>query len=146
MYGSIFAWMTFVCVSLTNNKIVIFIYSFSCSHFFSADTPIFRSSVRDAICTSVQQHPPPPPRHYDDTDVGAAKRSRLAEEEEETNNPGKQIRCAVCLEHPFSNRPTSTVCGHVFCHSCITMAIKQNKKCPMCNRKLTAKQVHMLYI
>lgn len=62
------------------------------------------------------------------------------------NNPTKQISCAVCLEQPFDNRPSATICGHVFCEHCIKMAIKQCKKCPMCNRKLNLKQVHPLYI
>lgn len=57
-----------------------------------------------------------------------------------------QITCSVCLEYPFDNRPNATVCGHVFCEGCIQMAIKQCRKCPMCNRKLTIRQVHPLYV
>lgn len=86
-------------------------------------------------------HPPPPVLPISHPlQPSSPKRSRT---EEPTS---AQIRCPVCLEHPFDNQPTSTVCGHVFCFPCITMAVKQNKKCPMCNRKLTAKQMHKLYV
>lgn len=58
----------------------------------------------------------------------------------------RKISCAVCLDSPFSNRPSATVCGHVFCGPCIRQALLATKKCPLCNRKISARQVHALYV
>jgi hypothetical protein len=40
----------------------------------------------------------------------------------------------------------STVCGHVFCWSCIQESLKARKKCPTCRKALRATQVHRLYV
>lgn len=74
-----------------------------------------------------------------------SKRQRI-DNHDVGDNRTKLISCAVCLEHPFENRPTTTICGHLFCEPCIQMAIKQCKKCPMCNRKLSLKQIHPIYV
>lgn len=58
----------------------------------------------------------------------------------------KPLKCAVCLESPLGNNPSSTTCGHVFCAECIRQALQATKKCPLCNRKLSARQVHLLYL
>ncbi|XP_002127685.2 uncharacterized protein LOC100182651 isoform X1 [Ciona intestinalis] len=62
-----------------------------------------------------------------------------------------EINCPVCLETlktilSQGNEIRSTVCGHVFCHNCISLAIRSSKKCPTCRRKLTLKNVHPLYL
>lgn len=63
-----------------------------------------------------------------------------------TDNGIKPINCAVCLEHPNDRKPTSTICGHIFCEICIKMAINQHKKCPLCQRKLSLKSIHPIYL
>lgn len=53
--------------------------------------------------------------------------------------------CAICLENIQLRQPTSTICGHMFCRNCITQAIDITKRCPICKRKLTRKQIHSIY-
>lgn len=53
--------------------------------------------------------------------------------------------CSICFENIQLRQPTSTVCGHMFCRGCITQAIDITKRCPICKRKLTNKQIHSLY-
>jgi hypothetical protein len=65
-----------------------------------------------------------------------------------TMSPQKiiSIQCAVCLDFIDRQDLYSTVCGHVFCYSCITLAIENSKKCPLCRKKLTVQKIHPLYI
>ncbi|KAI0826408.1 hypothetical protein BC629DRAFT_77701 [Irpex lacteus] len=42
-----------------------------------------------------------------------------------------RISCKVCSSEP--RQPTTTMCGHLFCHSCIVRALSQNLKCPVCD-------------
>ncbi|EDW85048.2 uncharacterized protein Dwil_GK14441 [Drosophila willistoni] len=55
-------------------------------------------------------------------------------------------RCPVCLESASQREPTSTKCGHVFCKVCIQSAIQSSHKCPICNKKLTARQTFRIYL
>lgn len=58
----------------------------------------------------------------------------------------KHIRCPICLGPPFENHASVTMCGHVFCNHCISMAVKQTHKCPICNQQLMCNQIHTIYI
>lgn len=49
------------------------------------------------------------------------------------------IICPICLECILSRKPVSTNCGHFFCHKCLVTALRSNKKCPMCQKKLNGK-------
>jgi late competence protein required for DNA uptake (superfamily II DNA/RNA helicase) len=62
------------------------------------------------------------------------------EEKEEDN----RLKCAICMD--TMQEETSTICGHLFCQSCIQGAIKTQKKCPTCRKKLTMKNIHRIYI
>jgi hypothetical protein len=55
-----------------------------------------------------------------------------------------KLMCAICLDS--MKMESSTVCGHIFCQSCIRGAISAQKKCPTCRRKLAMKDVHRIYI
>ena len=77
---------------------------------------------------TVPQHPPSPP-------------------------PREQpiISCLVCMDSVGTIKETnrtlcSTVCGHVFCSTCMEEAVKRRKQCPVCRKKLTKKQYHPLFI
>jgi hypothetical protein len=39
--------------------------------------------------------------------------------------------CSICLEQ--FKCPTATLCGHVFCKSCINLALNSRQSCPSCN-------------
>lgn len=62
------------------------------------------------------------------------------QEKEEEN----KLKCAICMD--TMKEETSTICGHLFCQSCIQGAIKSQKKCPTCRKKLTMKNIHRIYI
>jgi late competence protein required for DNA uptake (superfamily II DNA/RNA helicase) len=65
--------------------------------------------------------------------------SPVQEKEEE-----RKLRCVICMD--TMKDETSTTCGHIFCESCIQGAIKAQKKCPTCRKKLTMKNIHRIYI
>jgi len=58
----------------------------------------------------------------------------------------KQVKltCAICMDSMKDE--TSTICGHIFCRSCIMSAIQFQKKCPTCRRKLSANNVHRIFL
>ena len=56
------------------------------------------------------------------------------------------INCAICMDAVGAKELASTVCGHVFCWSCIQESLKARKKCPTCRKALRATQVHRLYV
>ncbi|EFJ10750.1 hypothetical protein SELMODRAFT_447286 [Selaginella moellendorffii] len=60
--------------------------------------------------------------------------------------PAKEpsLTCGICFD--TMKNETSTVCGHLFCGSCILSAIQAQKRCPTCRRKLTNSMVHRIYI
>ncbi|KAL2717044.1 E3 ubiquitin-protein ligase RNF4-like [Vespula squamosa] len=54
--------------------------------------------------------------------------------------------CAICLEELQSKRkPTTTSCGHIFCEECLRKVIREKKKCPTCQSKITQKSCTRLY-
>ncbi|CAN6470542.1 unnamed protein product [Victoria cruziana] len=54
------------------------------------------------------------------------------------------LTCAICMD--TMKEETSTLCGHIFCHSCITSAINLQKRCPTCRRKLSTNNIHRIYL
>ena len=58
------------------------------------------------------------------------------------------LKCVICLDSPTDL--TATNCGHLFCHECITAALKvsggQSGNCPVCRRKTTLKSLIPLNI
>ncbi|CAN6462805.1 unnamed protein product [Victoria cruziana] len=73
-------------------------------------------------------------------------------------NPGEHVKskaidtapkevtftCAVCMG--TLTEPMSTICGHIFCKTCIKTSIDVQKKCPTCRRKLTHSNIHRIYL
>lgn len=84
--------------------------------------------------------------------VKESKIAEAADETEETNENNEEeakekeatFTCAVCW-CPLKEE-TSTICGHIFCSECIRTAIKAQKKCPTCRRKLTRRNIHRVYL
>jgi hypothetical protein len=52
--------------------------------------------------------------------------------------------CSICLDE--MREMSSTTCGHLFCKGCIKQAVKSNKRCPQCRKKLTQAQIHRIYL
>ncbi|KAF7101168.1 hypothetical protein CFC21_102563 [Triticum aestivum] len=52
--------------------------------------------------------------------------------------------CPVCLNK--MELPSATSCGHVFCEKCIKAAIKAQKKCPTCRKRLGPKSHRRVYL
>ena len=71
-------------------------------------------------------------------------------------SPGKSvgkasISCPVCMDRASVFESTgrklvTTNCGHIFCDECIRQAISSLHKCPVCNKKLTLRSYHRLFI
>lgn len=55
-----------------------------------------------------------------------------------------KFKCAICMD--TMKDETSTICGHIFCQTCIQGAINSQKKCPTCRKKLTLKNIHRIYL
>lgn len=57
-----------------------------------------------------------------------------------------QLECVICLNH-FDNQKISFIpCGHMFCSECIEKSIKNRKKCPYCNKRVTKKQIKQAFL
>ncbi|KAJ8476243.1 hypothetical protein OPV22_019970 [Ensete ventricosum] len=55
-----------------------------------------------------------------------------------------KLKCAICMD--TMKEETSTTCGHIFCGSCITNAIRVQRRCPTCREKLSLSNVHRIYL
>ncbi|XP_016962807.1 uncharacterized protein LOC108033114 [Drosophila biarmipes] len=51
---------------------------------------------------------------------------QLAEENEDL------YMCPICYEAP--EEPVATMCGHIFCHSCLVSELQPFNRCPMCRK------------
>ncbi|XP_076439734.1 uncharacterized protein LOC143279550 [Babylonia areolata] len=61
-----------------------------------------------------------------------------------------KVTCPVCLETDVQIRRNrqlySTVCGHIFCSTCIVQAIETQRMCPTCRKRLSKRQIHKIYL
>ncbi|MCO5551275.1 hypothetical protein L7F22_004774 [Adiantum nelumboides] len=55
-----------------------------------------------------------------------------------------KLTCAICMD--TMEQETSTICGHIFCRKCIVEAIRKQKKCPTCRKRLVNSQIHRIYL
>ncbi|XP_074572731.1 uncharacterized protein LOC141829215 [Curcuma longa] len=53
------------------------------------------------------------------------------------------LTCSMCMD-PLREAAT-TVCGHIYCYSCLREFIQTHKECPTCGRKLAISNFHRLY-
>ena len=61
------------------------------------------------------------------------------------------ISCPICMDTVAEIKAdgktvVSTNCGHIFCDNCLKGAIKTQKKCPTCRKKLSPKSYHPLFL
>lgn len=77
-------------------------------------------------------------------DPATLKRNGPAAKRRGNATPENSRKCTVCLGE--MEKMSSTTCGHVFCWDCIRRAVATQQKCPTCRKKLTAKQIHRIYL
>ncbi|XP_025017531.1 putative protein TPRXL [Tetranychus urticae] len=63
----------------------------------------------------------------------------------------KVVKCPICLEDDNKilaggGEIVVTICGHVYCKSCIHQAIKTAHCCPQCRRKLNQRNYHRIFL
>ena len=51
----------------------------------------------------------------------------------------EQETCAICMDQ--LTNPTVTACGHLFCYECLKMCLGDKKRCPMCKKDLSGKDL-----
>ncbi|CAN1150813.1 Uncharacterized RING finger protein C548.05c [Linum perenne] len=69
--------------------------------------------------------------------VAFGRRVVEPDDDEEVNEAEavQRLRCPICISERVRD-PTATLCGHVFCKTCIETALIWNKKCPTCRAPL----------
>lgn len=70
-------------------------------------------------------------------------------QENESEDPRlSHLKCVICLDSPTDL--TATTCGHLFCHECISSALRVTSpaagNCPVCRRKVALKNLIPLAI
>lgn len=106
------------------------------------------SDVIDLSESIAIEHTTPPKRRRTNNNHGQPNDAHGVNSSSQSFEPQPRIvdkTCPICLEVLFITPTYSTSCGHMFCKGCIEQAVTRNKKCPMCNNKLTRKQIHPLY-
>ena len=52
----------------------------------------------------------------------------------ESTNIAKEYECLICLD--LFVEPSTTICGHTFCKSCLMKYLEKEQKCPMCRKPI----------
>lgn len=60
---------------------------------------------------------------------------------EHVQSDNKEETCPICMD---TIGKTITNCGHIYCHACISHAIRQKPECPICKSRLTSKAIHII--
>mmetsp|Transcript_4752 Transcript_4752/g.30079 ORF Transcript_4752/g.30079 Transcript_4752/m.30079 type:complete len:153 (+) Transcript_4752:134-592(+) len=100
--------------------------------------------VREIKKRNRTRPPAPPLGAVEIVDPATLKRNGPAAKRRGNVAPENSRKCTVCLGE--MEKMSSTTCGHVFCWDCIRRAVASQQKCPTCRKKLTAKQIHRIYL
>lgn len=107
------------------------------------------SSPGRSLRPSSQPHPSTTPSHS----LSASQPSTSSSySPSPSKSAGKAaITCPVCMDRAsvfesMGRKLVTTNCGHIFCNECIRNAISSLHKCPVCNKKLTLRSYHRLFI
>lgn len=54
----------------------------------------------------------------------------------------RNSECPICLDDIKRDNMGITMCGHIFCYSCINQSILSNNNCPICRESISKETVH----
>lgn len=83
---------------------------------------------------------PPPVKRSKESPLDLSQSSEGCSQE-----PAVAVSCPICFDSIFRKQASSTICGHLFCHDCISQEIQLRKQCPLCKRKLARNHIHPIY-
>lgn len=77
---------------------------------------------------------------------GNANKSTNDSDTDTATRAAFQMQCSICRENFSSKEISCTPCGHLFCVSCITVAVQSRANCPLCNSKVQVNALRRLYL
>lgn len=57
-----------------------------------------------------------------------------------------RFECSICLDGLGDRNMSTTPCGHLFCTTCITAAVRNRSACPMCQAGVQLNDLRRLYL
>jgi hypothetical protein len=55
------------------------------------------------------------------------------------------VYCRICRRDPC-RQPAATMCGHVFCHQCISSEVMKTSRCPVCEAPTLLYSIFRLHL
>jgi len=101
-------------------------------------------SVQVSAALESALNPPVPPPNREVTSSNRQAAHRTAGDLDAPNPFG--VECPICLDMPASGNLASTVCGHLFCLSCISQVTEEIGTCPRCRRQLCRDDYHRIFM
>ncbi|KAL7023274.1 hypothetical protein ACKWTF_012543 [Chironomus riparius] len=89
---------------------------------------------------NVTENPVAPSPQRPTTSTPNARQQLNLDDSLNDSQPKITLTCPICLDTVVNRTPVSTLCGHIFCQTCIVQALGNAKKCPMCKKALNARK------
>lgn len=102
--------------------------------------PPLEPSRPAVVVNEYLEGPPPAKRSKESAPLDLSRSSDGGGQE-----PAVAVSCPICFDSIFRKQASSTICGHLFCHDCISQEIQLRKQCPLCKRKLARNHIHPIY-
>lgn len=67
-------------------------------------------------------------------------------DQENSIHLGNSLECPICFCCVIDREPVTTLCGHLFCETCIKQAITDNHECPLCKTKAVQSDLRTIYL
>lgn len=78
-------------------------------------------------------------RGIPEASAGESQANKNKEQETEID---EEFMCAICWQLMY--QPVTTQCGHTFCRSCLSDALKMKRECIIC-RKVVTQSAHSVF-
>lgn len=99
--------------------------------------------LTQALANANQQHT----QHHNQDQQQQKLQQHLLQEQSIDKSSKGLGDCPICMDNLSNNAIASTLCGHIFCMSCIKTAIRANgKRCPTCRKALKGVGYHQLFL